>query len=369
VLHELAPGARVRLLGDTRNIPATQRHLVTFTARATALGTDFAPGNNQDVRTRTFEALGECPDYLGDSGAGSAGCFIATAAYGTSLHPQVAALRRLRDRVLLRTSRGSALVRLYYQWSPPFAALIARHEGRRAAVRGFLTPLVFMAAHPGRALFVMTCLLLIAIGRAALRQRTGRMRGGALKLVTWLLAAVLLLPAGAMASEVRGFYAGASVGASEWENDCGGRICSREDIALRVMAGYRLNRVVAFEAYYADLGGADALDFSLDGRLRGRAFGASTTLGWRAPGFEIGAKLGFAIVRAAFRASPTSYYPSETVHNTEASAGLVGAVDLSERLALRLDIDLVTVALVSDGIYYARGADVFSYTLGLAYRF
>jgi hypothetical protein len=66
------------------------------------------------------------------------GCFIATAAYGEVDHPDVAALRSFRDRVLLPTPTGRAAVRLYYAWSPPIARLVERNDRARELVRRFL---------------------------------------------------------------------------------------------------------------------------------------------------------------------------------------------------------------------------------------
>ncbi len=50
----------------------------------------------------------------------SGACFIATATYGSAFAPQVIALRRFRDEVLLPSDIGSLFVTAYYFVSPPF---------------------------------------------------------------------------------------------------------------------------------------------------------------------------------------------------------------------------------------------------------
>jgi subtilisin family serine protease len=78
----------------------------------------------------------------GGGGGGGGGCFIATAAYGSPMAPQVKVLREIRDRFLLTNSLGKALVNFYYTFSPKAADHIAGHDGLRAMIRVGLLPLV-----------------------------------------------------------------------------------------------------------------------------------------------------------------------------------------------------------------------------------
>jgi hypothetical protein len=70
------------------------------------------------------------------------GCFVATAAYGSPLEPQVAALRRLRDRARASSGFAAVSVGLYERASPPVAALLRQTEIGRALVRAALSPIV-----------------------------------------------------------------------------------------------------------------------------------------------------------------------------------------------------------------------------------
>jgi len=70
------------------------------------------------------------------------GCFIATAAYGSPLAPQVQHLRTFRDRFLMPYSLGHWFVDLYYRYSPPLAEALRQHDDLRAVVRTGLRPLI-----------------------------------------------------------------------------------------------------------------------------------------------------------------------------------------------------------------------------------
>lgn len=100
----------------------------------------------------------------GESAPGA--CFIATAAFGSYLDPNVKVLRDFRDAVLLRTDLGRSFVKLYYSNSPIVADFIARHEGARTATRLALTPMVYALAYP-----VPTLLVLLGAWAMLLKRR------------------------------------------------------------------------------------------------------------------------------------------------------------------------------------------------------
>ena len=81
----------------------------------------------------------------GSSGGGGGGCFIATAAYGSILEPQVALLRQFRDSYLLTNGPGRKFVDIYYTYSPPVADFIRQSEWIKFVVRIALLPLVGIA--------------------------------------------------------------------------------------------------------------------------------------------------------------------------------------------------------------------------------
>lgn len=94
--------------------------------------------------------------------SGGGGCFIATAAYGSDLAPELDHLRRLRDDFLLTTATGHGLVALYYHLSPPAADWLRQRPQARSAVRAALVPVVFVAARPLEG-SVFVLLLLISL--------------------------------------------------------------------------------------------------------------------------------------------------------------------------------------------------------------
>jgi YVTN family beta-propeller protein len=150
--------------------------LVTLTAVADSGSTftgwagdpDCADGtvvmNTNKICTATFQAVSTGGGGGGGSGGGG-GCFIATAAYGSYLHPHVQVLREFRDARLLSSRTGQKLVALYYRHSPPVAEFLQRHENFRTTARFALTPIVYAIKYPTGALFLVGLMAVVVTGR------------------------------------------------------------------------------------------------------------------------------------------------------------------------------------------------------------
>lgn len=67
------------------------------------------------------------------------GCFVATAAYGSPLAPQLGTLRWFRDHCLPKS-----ITQTYYKLSPPFADFIRCRSKLRRATRIYLNPLIML---------------------------------------------------------------------------------------------------------------------------------------------------------------------------------------------------------------------------------
>ena len=105
---------------------------------------------------------------------GGSGCFIATAAFGSSFAKHVIILKKFRDKYLLTNTLGRAFVKLYYLHSPKAAIFIEKHKILRGMVRFSLYPLVFMAyllvKHPLLFFSVILCFISILIFRINLKK-------------------------------------------------------------------------------------------------------------------------------------------------------------------------------------------------------
>ncbi|HEX2212628.1 MAG TPA: CFI-box-CTERM domain-containing protein [Mycobacterium sp.] len=96
-----------------------------------------------------------------NGGGGGGGCFIATAAYGSYLQPDVKVLRHFRDEYLLTNTPGRAFVEFYYEHSPAIADYIAQRDDLRFAVRLGLSPVVYAIKEPAATVLILLALALL----------------------------------------------------------------------------------------------------------------------------------------------------------------------------------------------------------------
>jgi hypothetical protein len=78
------------------------------------------------------------------------GCFIATAAFGSDLGPEIESLRTFRDAATTRSGIARTAVDLYYRSSPPLAAAIRQSEMARALIRASLRAWLPLSDPTGR---------------------------------------------------------------------------------------------------------------------------------------------------------------------------------------------------------------------------
>lgn len=96
-------------------------------------------------------------------------CFIATAAYGSPLAPEVETLREFRDKYLINNPVGKAVVRFYYDHSPALAKYVSDRPHMRLIVRMALAPVVFAVKYP--ITLIVLPLIVYNIRRFAKRRR------------------------------------------------------------------------------------------------------------------------------------------------------------------------------------------------------
>jgi uncharacterized delta-60 repeat protein len=126
---------------------------------------NLQPGSIYYIRAYVLTSSGEI--YYGDqiSVRTADACFVATASYGSVLHPYVQVLRDFRD-FYLHSSLGRQVVRLYYTLSPPLADCIADSVVLRFLVRLMLLPIIgfaWTALHFGLPLTLLTGIVIAAI--------------------------------------------------------------------------------------------------------------------------------------------------------------------------------------------------------------
>lgn len=152
-------GYEVRMRGD--GAPITDANFAD-SLPVTATLVPVAPGETQtfELEGLLFEtdyqvavrAYDDCRNYgpistlafrTADRALGEVdACFIATAAYGSTMANDVELLRRFRDTVLHRTVLGELAVEAYYTFGPAVSGVVGESDLLRATARSILDPIV-----------------------------------------------------------------------------------------------------------------------------------------------------------------------------------------------------------------------------------
>ena len=125
--------------------------LNSLSADATISGDNqaiMAPGTDRDCSPANIVddvTIIVNKDTSGSSNKSDNRCFIATATFGSPLHPYVKILREFRDHYLLTNLIGRNFVILYYNYSPPIARTISKNVILKGMVKIFLIPAIILA--------------------------------------------------------------------------------------------------------------------------------------------------------------------------------------------------------------------------------
>jgi len=114
----------------------------------TASITNLRPGTEYAVAVRAIDPCGQVSPIASVTFTTPSmkftqlsGCFVATAAWGSAMAPDVAAMRKVRDRLRPQSTMFAVATDLYYRSGPAAAEVLRRSDTARALVRRFLGPI------------------------------------------------------------------------------------------------------------------------------------------------------------------------------------------------------------------------------------
>ena len=123
------------------SVSPSDTNVIPINSDGLSRSTDVIPQESNVSALPITVDVSDVPPYTKGTGKKS-GCFIATAAYSSPLHPYVRILRDFRDAYLIPSKLGRMLVIFYYKHSPSVADLIVKHKALKVVVRISLLPLI-----------------------------------------------------------------------------------------------------------------------------------------------------------------------------------------------------------------------------------
>jgi hypothetical protein len=108
---------------------------------------NLKPATKYTVGVRAFDPCGQGSQLVTTTFstptmkfAQLSGCFIATAAWGSAMAPDVTAMRQARDKLHAASTMFAVAADLYYRAGPAAAAVLSQSDTARALVRRVLAP-------------------------------------------------------------------------------------------------------------------------------------------------------------------------------------------------------------------------------------
>lgn len=128
--------------------PGVKRHTITdivasvYCEQKTVFDRERGRVESSDMRAKREHGIEQHKKFDRNARRGSKSpCFIATAVYGTDA-PETEFLRAWRDKALMPSGLGRALVWLYYRVSPLLVPMLLRHARLASLTRSVLSRVV-----------------------------------------------------------------------------------------------------------------------------------------------------------------------------------------------------------------------------------
>jgi hypothetical protein len=122
-------------------VPAGQEQLIKLEGLLPE--TEYSIGIRAFDNCRNTSPLVVVPITTGERRSGEVdACFIATAAYGSSMARDVELLRGFRNTVLAKSVLGELAIEAYYTFGPAVAGFVGESELLRSTARGALAPII-----------------------------------------------------------------------------------------------------------------------------------------------------------------------------------------------------------------------------------